>query len=105
MNRGKLTGLLCGMLAAGFGWSAERAKVGVFAGPGASGVGAARWLQITASSPDLDVSCVERAEEVGGLDLLVVPEGDAAQMAAVPSARTRRARSSSWCAAASPTSS
>ena len=64
------------------GRSAERAKVGVYAGPGATGVGVARWLQVAASSPELDAVCVERAEELDGLDLLVVPEGDAARMAA-----------------------
>lgn len=82
MAGGKIALALGVALATGFASCAERAKVGVFTGPGATGVGVARWLQIAASSDELDVVGVDRAAEFDGLDLLVIPEGDATRMIA-----------------------
>ena len=75
----RIIGIVLATLWTGCGWGEN---VGIFVGPGATGVGTARWLQLAATMPEVVVVCVEDAESLKGLDLLIVPEGDAAKMAA-----------------------
>ena len=55
-------------------------KVGVFAGDGASGIGAIEWYRIVKESPEMELRLLDgaavRAGALDGLDLIVMPGGD-----------------------------
>ena len=55
-------------------------KVGVYAGDGASGIGAIEWYRLVDDSPEMELKLLDgktvRAGGLEGLDLLVMPGGD-----------------------------